>query len=68
MERFILKKLNCVEVKEQYQVKISKYICISGKLGWWCGVVVRVCARISRAWESSRENMKASDLRVCVMS
>jgi hypothetical protein len=30
-DRFHLKKLNCVEFKEQYQLKISKYNCSFGK-------------------------------------
>jgi len=35
MERFNLKKLNVVEVKDQYLVKISNRFCSFGKLGRW---------------------------------
>jgi hypothetical protein len=34
MQRFNLKKLNGAEIKEWYQVKISKQVCKSGKCGW----------------------------------
>jgi hypothetical protein len=46
VERFNLKKLNDLEVKEQYQVKIFAALQRCGGGG------------IKRAWESIRENMK----------
>jgi hypothetical protein len=52
MERFILKKLNKVEGKEQYQVKISSRFTPLENLD--------EDMDISRAWETIRENIKIS--------
>jgi hypothetical protein len=52
MERFNPKKLNDVEVKEQYQVKIKNTFAALENLD--------NDVDINRACDSSRENMKAS--------
>jgi hypothetical protein len=41
MERFSLKQLNEEEVKEQYQAKIKKQVCSSGKLTMIMGTSIR---------------------------
>jgi hypothetical protein len=52
MERFNLKELNDMEVKEQYQVKISNRFAALKNLD--------DNVDFTRAWESMRENIKAS--------
>jgi hypothetical protein len=52
MERFNLKKLNNVEVTEQYQVKISNMSSALENLN--------DNADINKAWESIRKNTKTS--------
>jgi hypothetical protein len=52
LERFDLKKLNDVEVKENYQVKISYRYAASESL--------EESFDINNAWESIRENIKTS--------
>jgi hypothetical protein len=66
MERFNLKRLNDVEVKVQYQVKISNRFAAlenfdNGGGGGGGGGV-----GISRAWKSTRENMKASAAEIMI--
>jgi hypothetical protein len=52
LERFDLKKLNDVEVKEKYQIEISNRFAVLESLN--------ECFDINNAWESIRENIKAS--------
>jgi hypothetical protein len=52
LERFDLKKLNVLEVKEKYQVEISNRFATLESLD--------ESSEINNAWESIRENIKTS--------
>jgi hypothetical protein len=57
MERFNLKKLNDIEVKSiRLKFQISMQL-------WKMGIINNDYVRISRAWESIRENIKVSTTR-----
>jgi hypothetical protein len=62
MERFNLKKLNDVAVKEQYQIKISYTFAPLENMdgGGGGGDDDDDVMGINRAWENIRQNMKAS--------
>jgi hypothetical protein len=55
-ERFNLKKLNQLEVKKQYQIKISNRFAALENLN--------VTEDINRAWENIKESIKISVKRV----
>ena len=56
MERFNLKKLNELEVRKQYQIEISKRFSVFENLNG--------SEDINRAWESIKENIKASATKI----
>jgi len=51
-ERFNLMKLNNLEVRKQYQIKISNRVAALEELS--------DCKNINRAWENIKENVKTS--------
>jgi hypothetical protein len=52
VERFNLRELNNLEVRKQYQIKISNRFAALEKLS--------DCENINRAWENIKENIKTS--------